>query len=73
MDIPQYQQDLIDAYLRNELTEQMRKNFETSLATDETFKKAFIFQQSLAEAVTLNPVKEAMEQARVDNLVDKYI
>lgn len=70
MNISYEQQDLIDAYLRDELTEGMRQNFERELATDEIFKKEFIFQQSLTEAARLEPVKEALEQARVDNLLD---
>lgn len=70
MNISQYQQNLIDAYLREELTEGMRQDFERELASNKTFKKAFIFQQSLAEATALNPVKEAMEQARIDNILD---
>jgi len=72
MNISQHQQALIDAYLRDELTEHTKQSFETALASDEIFKKAFIFQQNLAEAAALSSVKEAMEQARVDNLVDKY-
>lgn len=70
MNISEQQQNLIDAYLIDELTEGMRQNFERELATDEAFKKEFIFQQSLTEAARLEPVKEAMEQARVDNLLD---
>jgi len=70
MTISQDQQNLIDAYLREELTGQMKQNFETELASDKVFKKAFIFQQSLAEAIDLDSVKEAMEQARIDNLIE---
>lgn len=70
MNISQQQQNLIDAYLRDELTEVMRQNFDRELATNEVFKKEFIFQESLSEAARLEPVKEAMEQARVDNLLD---
>jgi len=69
MNISQQQQNLIDAYLRDELTEAVRQNFERELATDEMFKKEFIFQQSLMEAARLELVKEALEQARVDNLL----
>jgi len=70
MNISPQQQNLIDAYLRDGLTEEMKQNFESALATDEVFKKEFIFQQSLAEAADLESVKEAMEQAKVDNLLD---
>jgi len=70
MNISQQQQNLIDAYLRDELTEVMRQDFERELATNEVFKKEFVFQQSLIEAARLEPVKEALEQARVDNLLD---
>lgn len=69
MNIPHHRQNLIDAYLRDELTEEMRQHFENLLATDEVFKEEFIFQQSLLEATALDPIKEAMEQARTDNLL----
>jgi len=45
MNISQQQQNLIDAYLRDELTEGMKQNFEKELTTNEVFKKEFIFQQ----------------------------
>ncbi len=64
------QQNLIDAYLNNELTEEMRQRFEKMLATDKVFEEEFIFQQSLAETAALDSVREAMEQVRMENLLD---
>jgi len=70
MNISKDQQDLIDAYLEDKLTEEMRQRFETMLATDKVFEEEFIFQQSLAETAALDSVKKAMEKARTDNLPD---
>lgn len=70
MNISKNQQDLIDAYLSDELTDEMRQRFETMLATDKVLQEEFIFQQSLAETAALDSVKKAMKQARTENLPD---
>lgn len=68
--ISQNQQSLIDAYFRNKLTEEMKHQFETTLVKDKVFKKEFIFQQNLMEAVRLELVKDIVEQARMDNILN---
>jgi len=69
MGITRKQQEWIDAYLREKLGEDDLQEFETALAGDELFKKEFLFQQSLAKAARLDAVREAMEQARINNLL----
>jgi len=67
MDISERQQELLDKYLKEEISEIDLNKFEQAMDENDVLKKEFYFQKALKDAVELDAVRDAMKQAKIHN------
>lgn len=71
MNISKKQQDWIQQYFRAELKNSELKEFNHELASNDEFKREFIFQKHLDKATKLEAVRALMDNARLKNSLEQ--
>jgi|GEM_PF-1250791 len=70
MKLTDFELDLVSAYIRNELSGKILLDFKQKLLNNEALKQEVMLQKGILSAMRLNRVKDAMDSAKTENLLE---